>query len=68
MFAMFGWGFIEIALVFGLLFVPFIYFTPSILGFRTKHFRGIFIVNLFLGWTFVGWVGALAWAVIAPRD
>ena len=25
----------------------------------------IFIVNLFLGWTLTGWVGALAWA---PRE
>jgi hypothetical protein len=23
----------------------------------------IFIVNLFLGWTLFGWVGALAWTV-----
>lgn len=27
-----------------------------------KSTGGIFIVNLFLGWTLLGWVGALAWA------
>lgn len=42
-----------------------IYFLPTIVaGVRgAKHSNGIVVVNLFLGWTFVGWVVALAWAL-----
>ena len=46
-----------------------VYFLPLIIavGRETTHNIGIFVVNLFLGWTFLGWVGALAWAVTAPK-
>lgn len=46
-----------------------IYFVPSIIVvFRsTRHTAGIVLLNVFLGWTLLGWVGALIWAVTAPR-
>lgn len=28
-----------------------------------KHQAGIWILSLLLGWTFIGWVAALVWAV-----
>mgnify|MGYP002359935282 CR=1 FL=1 len=36
---------------------------------RTRHpyASGIGIVNLFLGWTLIGWVVAAAWAASVPR-
>ena len=40
-----------------------IYFAPSIIGKGHKNFASILVVNLFLGWTLVGWVVALAWAL-----
>jgi hypothetical protein len=40
-----------------------IYFIPSAVASGKKHIAGIFILNLFLGWTFLGWVIALVWAV-----
>jgi hypothetical protein len=42
----------------------FIYFTPTIEAFERKHNNAgaIFILNLFCGWTFFGWVLALVWA------
>ena len=40
-----------------------IYFVPSIAGYRTKGANGIIVLNLFLGWTGIGWVIALIWAV-----
>jgi Superinfection immunity protein len=30
---------------------------------KLKNDGSIFVVNLFLGWTLIGWVIALAWAV-----
>lgn len=49
-------------LFFGVVFV--IYFLPSIIALaRRKHDRTpIFLLNLFLGGTMVGWVVALVWA------
>lgn len=41
------------------------YFLPSILGYNKRSAAGIFLVNLFLGWTIVGWVVALFWACTA---
>lgn len=31
-----------------------------------KHWFAIFLANLFLGWTVVGWVVILAWAGLGP--
>ena len=47
-----------------------IYFVPAMVAWyrRVPRRVGIFILNLFLGWTFLGWVGALIWAVVEPRS
>ena len=41
-----------------------IYLLPSFIAQYRKHRNeaAIFVLNLFLGWTFIGWVGALIWA------
>ena len=48
---------------FGIGFVT--YFLPSIVAIvRSKRdIAGIILLNLFLGWTMIGWVVALIWAV-----
>ncbi len=53
-FPFFGFGFV-------------LYFLPSIVALiRSKRDTlGIFLLNLFLGWTFIGWIVALVWAVKA---
>jgi T4 superinfection immunity protein len=45
-------------------FLVFLYFLPTVVCVvrKPKAANGIEIVNLFLGWTFIGWVIALAWA------
>jgi len=50
-----------------LIIVLFLYFERVIIALDRKLLNSglIFIVNLFLGWTLTGWVGALAWA---PRE
>lgn len=42
-----------------------IYFIPSFVALdnKKKNKGAIFATNLFLGWTFVGWVVALVWAL-----
>jgi hypothetical protein len=47
-----------------------LYFVPSIIaGARgCRAYYGIAIVNLFLGWTFIGWVVALAWAASGEKE
>jgi ABC-type glycerol-3-phosphate transport system permease component len=46
-----------------LLAVP-LYFLPSIIAKARKNSNttGIFVLNLFLGWTFLCWIAALIWA------
>lgn len=39
-----------------------LYFLPSIAGYRKANVGAIFILNLLLGWTLIGWVVALVWA------
>jgi Superinfection immunity protein len=49
--------------IFGFGFV--MYFLPSIIALaRSKrNIVGILLLNLFLGWTMIGWVVALVWAL-----
>ena len=40
-----------------------LYFLPSLIGQYHRNAGPIIAINLFLGWTLVGWVVALAWAL-----
>lgn len=48
-----------------LLGLVFLYFLPSLLAehYNHKNTASIAVINLIAGWTFVGYVIALAWAV-----
>jgi hypothetical protein len=56
---------------FGLLFLPIfgfgfvLYFLPTIIAFarNKRDTTAILLLNFFLGWTAIGWVIALVWAV-----
>ena len=56
-------GAIVILLVIGLSI--FVYFLPSYIAGKRKAQNGcaIFIVNLLFGWTFLGWIVTLIWAI-----
>jgi len=41
----------------------FIYFLPTYCGRNKRNVGAIFALNLLLGWTLVGWVVALVWAL-----
>jgi hypothetical protein len=47
----------------GMMFSLLIYFIPAVVGRRKKNANAILILNLLAGWTFIGWVVALVWAV-----
>ena len=52
---------------FGLPFV--MYFLPSIIALtRSKRdLLAIFLLNLFLGWSVIGWIVALVWALVNDK-
>lgn len=55
----------EILFVLVLLLIgPVLYFVPTFVAFYRKHPNRfpIFLLNLFLGVTFLGWIAALIWS------
>jgi hypothetical protein len=44
--------------------VPALYFAPAFIAHRRSHANktAIVVLNVFLGWTLIGWVAALVWA------
>jgi hypothetical protein len=44
-----------------------LYFIPAIVAICRKHHQqnAILVLNLLLGWTGLGWIGALVWAATA---
>ena len=47
-----------------------LYFLPTIIAFNRNHEQRnvILIINLFLGWTVLAWVIALAWSVSHQKE
>jgi hypothetical protein len=55
--------------IFMVLMALFIYFLPTVVAEARGHQNSgmIFLLNLLLGWTVLGWIGALVWAATAVR-
>ena len=51
---------------FALAFV--IYFAPTIIGWKKRNYGAILALNLFLGWTLIGWVVALVWSLTVDKE
>lgn len=50
----------------GLLILMFgLYLLPALISFlrRNRNYPAVFLLNLLLGWTGIGWVVALVWSV-----
>ena len=45
-----------------------IYFLPTIIGSNKKNRLAIFVLNLLLGWTVIGWIIALVWACCKDKN
>ena len=60
--------FLILAAVYLLAAIVACYFIPSFVARARGHHNAvsIFLLNLFLGWTLVGWVAALVWAMSSP--
>jgi ABC-type sugar transport system permease subunit len=60
-------GFAVIIVIMGLIAT---YFLPTIIALilRRKNTLAIFMLDLFLGWSLIGWVIALVWAVAKDKD
>lgn len=41
----------------------FLYFLPGIVGLHKRNAMAIFALDLLLGWTVMGWLVALIWAL-----
>jgi hypothetical protein len=41
----------------------FFYFLPAFLARNKSNFTSILILNILAGWTFIGWIIALVWAL-----
>jgi uncharacterized membrane protein len=64
-----NWDFPGILLfIFFALTVLIVYFLPTVIAAFRRHpyVLAIFLIDLLLGWTFIGWLGALVWAFISP--
>jgi ABC-type transport system involved in cytochrome c biogenesis permease component len=52
----------------GVIIVLLFYFVPAVVAFVRGHHNkwAIFALNLLLGWTVLGWIGALVWSFTRP--
>lgn len=60
-------------LIFGLVMLAvavFVYLLPLYVAYTKKHINttAIGVLNVLLGWTLLGWVAALVWAVTKPSS
>jgi len=44
-----------------------LYFVPAIVGGGKRNGTSIVLLNLFLGWTVIGWIAAMIWAVAPDK-
>jgi len=56
-------GFLEMLLV---ILIFAVYFLPTLIAFLRQHKNklAIFLLNLLLGWTVLGWAVSLVWSVM----
>jgi hypothetical protein len=61
-------AFVALGTLAGIAFSLALLFLPTLVAKSRKHPNAlpIFLVNLFFGWTFVGWVISLVWACTRP--
>jgi hypothetical protein len=45
------------------------YFLPAVIAWyrHASHFSGVLVLNLFTGWTLIGWIAAFIWACVSKE-
>ena len=61
-------GFSTPAALILLTIIVLIYFLPGLIGRKKNDAASIALLNLFLGWTLIGWVIALIWALSPDKS
>jgi hypothetical protein len=61
-------AFVALGALVGVVFSLALFFLPSLVARSRRHpnVLPIFLVNLFFGWTFIGWMVSLIWACTRP--
>jgi hypothetical protein len=56
--------------ILGLVALAVMHFAPTFIAVWRKHPRriAIFVINLLFGWTIIGWIAALIWALAPPPE
>ncbi|MDO4618128.1 MAG: superinfection immunity protein [Clostridia bacterium] len=62
--------FVSIPMIILGILILIVYFIPTFVAHTRKHLQknAILILNIFLGWTFIGWVVALVWSVLKTNN
>lgn len=50
-----------------ILIIIFIYFIPSMIAKNKRDFPAIFLLNIFLGWTWFIWLVCIMWALLSKE-
>jgi Superinfection immunity protein len=63
-------AFVALGTLVGFAFALALLFLPTLVAKSRNHPNTlpIFLVNLFFGWTFIGWVVSLVWACMRPAQ
>ena len=63
-------AFVALGTLVGFAFALALLFLPTLIAKSRNHPNAlpIFLVNLFVGWTFIGWVISLVWACTRPAQ
>lgn len=56
--------------IFVWVFLLFMYFLPTVIAAIRKHRQlgPIAAINVLLGWTVLGWIGAFIWSLMTPQQ
>lgn len=55
-----------IRVIIGAIAIGLFYFLPTLVSLKHRQQFAIFLLNLLLGWTVLGWIIALIWAATKP--